>query len=229
MDRFQAMRAFTKVVEMGGFAAAAREMGLSRSVVNKYVIALENELGIQLLQRSTRRVKATEMGLQYYDRAVAILGDVDEATAAVTQLHGQARGTLRVNAPMTFGFLHLSPVVADFMARHPEVRVDVVLNDRFVDPIEEGFDVTVRIAQPADREAMARFFASLSKRANLQRFFSFGQPTAQLIESFCDSSDPRKRLSLIVTRSSNNTSRIIATGNYIARDEITAEVAMAGR
>jgi DNA-binding transcriptional LysR family regulator len=154
MDRFQAMRAFTKVVEMGGFAAAAREMGLSRSVVNKYVIALENELGIQLLQRSTRRVKATEMGLLYYDKAIAILGDVEEATAAVTQLHGQARGTLRVNAPMTFGFLHLSPVVADFMARHPEVRVDVVLNDRFVDPIEEGFDVTVRIAQPTDATSL---------------------------------------------------------------------------
>jgi acetate---CoA ligase (ADP-forming) len=93
--------------------------------------------------------------------------------------------------------------------------------------LRDGTTTTIRIAQPADREAMDRFFASLSKRANLQRFFSFGQPSAQLIESFCDNSDPRKRLSLIVTRSSNSTSRIIATGNYIARDEITAEVAMA--
>ena len=93
--------------------------------------------------------------------------------------------------------------------------------------LRDGTTTTIRIAQPADRESMARFFASLSKRANLQRFFSFAQPSAQLVESFCDNSEPRKRLSLIVTRSSNSSSRIIATGNYIARDETTAEVAMA--
>lgn len=148
MDRFLAMQAFTKVVEMGGFAAAAREMGLSRSVVNKYVIALENEFDTQLLRRSTRQVNPTEMGMVFYDRAVSILNDMEEATAAVTQLQGRPRGTLRVNAPMTFGFLHLSPVIADFMALYPDVHIDLVLNDRVVDPIEEGFDVTVRIAEP---------------------------------------------------------------------------------
>lgn len=148
MDRFLAMQAFTKVVEMRGFAAAAREMGLSRSVVNKYVIALENEFDTQLLRRSTRKVTPTEMGLLFYDRAVSILNDMEEATAAVTQLQGRPRGTLRVNAPMTFGFIHLSPVIADFMALYPDVHVDLVLNDRFVNPIEEGFDVTVRISEP---------------------------------------------------------------------------------
>lgn len=154
MDKFLAMRAFTKVVENGGFAAAAREMGLSRSVVNKYVIALEAELETQLLRRSTRRVNPTEMGMVFYDRALAILNDLDEATAAVTNLQGRPVGTLRVNAPMTFGFLQLSPIIADFMTRHPEVHIELVLNDRFVDPIEEGFDVTVRIAEPLESTSL---------------------------------------------------------------------------
>lgn len=148
MDRFLTLRAFSRVVETGGFAAAARQMGLSRSAVNKYVIALENELGTQLLRRSSRQVSPTEAGLAFYDRAVFILNELDEAIAAVTRLHEQPRGNLRINAPMTFGTLHLAPVLADFLVRYPDVHVELVLNDRLVDPIEEGFDVTVRIADP---------------------------------------------------------------------------------
>ncbi|MEL7536442.1 MAG: LysR family transcriptional regulator [Pseudomonadota bacterium] len=149
MDRFESMRAFVKVVDMNGFAAAARAMGLSRSVVNKSVINLENELGTQLLRRSTRKVTPTETGLAFYDRCVQILGDVDEAVASVRELQDKPSGSLRVNAPMSFGTLHLAPLVADFLARHPDVHVEIVLSDRFVDPIEEGFDVTLRIAEPA--------------------------------------------------------------------------------
>jgi DNA-binding transcriptional LysR family regulator len=149
MDRFLTIQAFTKVVDAGGFAAAAREMGLSRSVVNKYVITLENELGTQLLRRSSRQVSPTEAGMAFYERAVSIINDLDEAFAAVTQLQEQLRGNLRINGPMTFGSMHLAPMVADFMAFYPDVHVELVLNDRFVDPIEEGFDVTVRIAEPS--------------------------------------------------------------------------------
>ncbi len=148
MHTLQSMRAFTKVVEMNGFAAAAREMGLSRSVVNKAVINLENELGTQLLVRSTRKVNPTETGLAFYDRCIQILGDVDEAIASVKELHDRPTGNLRINAPMTFGTQHLGIVVSDFMATHPDVHVELLLNDRFVDPIEEGFDITIRIAEP---------------------------------------------------------------------------------
>lgn len=148
MDRFDSMRAFTKVVEMRGFAAAAREMGLSRSVVNKAVINLENELGTQLLVRSTRKVRPTETGLAFYDRCIQILGDLDEAVASVQELQDRPTGNLRMNAPMSFGTQHLAPVVADFMAENPDLHVELVLNDRFVDPIEEGFDLTLRIAEP---------------------------------------------------------------------------------
>ena len=148
MDKLDSMRAFTKVVEMNGFAAAARAMGLSRSVVNKSVINLENELGAQLLRRSTRKVTPTETGLAFYDRCLQILADVDEAISAVTELQEHPTGTLRINAPMSFGTAHLAPVVAEFMAEYPDVHVELVLNDRFVDPIEEGFDITLRIAEP---------------------------------------------------------------------------------
>jgi DNA-binding transcriptional LysR family regulator len=147
MDRLGSMRAFTRVVDEGGFAAAARRIGLSRSVVNKAVINLENELGVQLLRRSTRQVTPTETGLAFYDRCIRILDDVDEAVAAIKELQERPTGNLRINAPMSFGTLHLSSLVADFMASHPEVHVELVLNDRFVDPIEEGFDVTLRVGE----------------------------------------------------------------------------------
>lgn len=148
MDKFQSIRAFTKVVEAGGFAAAARNMGLSRSVVNKYVINLENELGTQLLRRSTRQVTPTETGIAFYDRCKQILNELDEAISAVTELQERPTGNLRINAPMTFGTMHLSDVVADFMVSYPDVHVELVLSDRFVDPIEEGFDITVRVGEP---------------------------------------------------------------------------------
>ena len=148
MDQLQGMRAFTKVVEAGGFAAAAREMGVSRSVVNKHVISLEHDLGAQLLRRSTRQVTPTETGLAFYDRCVQILTDVAEAVTMVTELQDQPSGNLRINAPMSFGASHLAPLVAEFMAEHPDVHVELVLNDRFIDPIEEGFDLTIRVGEP---------------------------------------------------------------------------------
>jgi DNA-binding transcriptional LysR family regulator len=147
MDKFDSMRAFTQVIESGGFAAAARVMGVSRSTVNKLVIALENDLKVQLLQRSTRVVTPTETGLAFYERCVEILASLEDAERAIAQLHDEPRGRLRINAPMTFGTLHLAPALADFLVQYPDLQVQLTLNDRFVDPIEEGFDITVRIAQ----------------------------------------------------------------------------------
>ncbi|MEL6870891.1 MAG: LysR family transcriptional regulator [Pseudomonadota bacterium] len=141
------MRLFSKVVEKRGFAAAARSLGLSRSVVNKAVIGLEAHLGTQLLRRSTRQVTPTETGLAFYDRCADILADVDDAVSAITQLDGTPSGNLRINAPMSFGTMHLSALVTQFMREYPDVHVELVLSDRFVDPIEEGFDITLRIGQ----------------------------------------------------------------------------------
>ncbi|MGJ3249341.1 MAG: LysR substrate-binding domain-containing protein [Elainellaceae cyanobacterium] len=150
MDKFECMRAFTRVVETGGFAAAARELELSRSAVSKLVIQLENNLGAQLLHRTTRHVSPTETGLAFYERCVRILADLEEAERAISNLHEEPRGTLKINAPMSFGTLYLGSAVADFMTRYPDLQVQLTLDDRFVDPIEEGYDVVVRIAQPSE-------------------------------------------------------------------------------
>jgi DNA-binding transcriptional LysR family regulator len=154
MDKFESIRAFTQVVNSGGFAAAAREMGLSRSQVNKLVIALENELGVQLLHRSTRVVIPTETGLAFHERCIEILASLEEAEQAITRLQEEPRGRLRINAPMTFGTMHLAPALADFLVQYPDLQVQLTLSDRFIDPIEEGFDVTVRIAQPQESASL---------------------------------------------------------------------------
>ncbi|MEB3291170.1 MAG: LysR family transcriptional regulator [Leptolyngbya sp.] len=146
MDKFESLRAFTQVVESGGFAAAARKMGLSRSAVNKLVIQLEDYLQTQLLHRTTRRVSATATGRAFYERCVNILADLESAELALSHLQAEPRGHLRVNAPMTFGTLHLGPLLVEFMAQYPDLQVELSLNDRFIDPVDEGFDVTVRIA-----------------------------------------------------------------------------------
>ncbi len=148
MDFVQGMRAYTKVVELEGFAAAARELGVSRSMINKRVAKLENELGAQLLRRSTRRVSTTDTGNAFYARCVQILADLDEAISSVREQQDHPSGNLRINAPMTLGTLHLAPLIAEFMGLYPDVRVEMVLNDRYVDPLEEGFDVTVRVGEP---------------------------------------------------------------------------------
>ncbi|MGB3310885.1 MAG: LysR family transcriptional regulator [Nodosilinea sp.] len=146
MDKFESIRAFTQVVEAGGFAAAARQMNLSRSAVNKLVMNLEAHLQTQLLHRTTRKVSPTDAGRAYYDRCLTILADLEEADLALTRLQQEPRGSLRINAPMTFGTLHLAPLVAKFMAQYPDLQVELVLNDRRIDPIEEGFDITIRLA-----------------------------------------------------------------------------------
>ncbi len=157
MNLLDGMRAFTRVVESGGFAAAARELGLARSVVHKQVVKLEQALGTQLLRRSTRQVSPTETGQAFYQRCLPILADVDAAIAQVSELQDMPRGELRINAPMSFGASQLAPIVAAYMADYPDVHVELALNDRFVDPIEEGFDISIRISAP-------RAFTSLVTR-----------------------------------------------------------------
>ncbi|MEM6253047.1 MAG: LysR family transcriptional regulator [Cyanobacteria bacterium P01_D01_bin.156] len=149
MDKFAAIHAFVRVVEARGFAAAAREMGMSRSAVNKLVISLEKDLGVKLLQRSTRKVTPTATGSAFYDRCLRIVADLKEAELAVSQAQREPVGPLRINAPMTFGTMHLGPALADFMVRYPGVQIQLTLDDRFIDPIAEGFDLVLRIAQPS--------------------------------------------------------------------------------
>jgi DNA-binding transcriptional LysR family regulator len=156
MDKLASLKAFTKVVEHGNFSEAGRELRLSRSAVSKYVIELERELGVQLLNRTTRSVSPTDNGLAYYRRCIAVLADLEEADLAVTQGQVEPRGVLRVNAPMSFGTLHLGHAIADFMGRHPDLSIQLVLGDHFADPVQEGYDVTLRIADLASSSLIAR-------------------------------------------------------------------------
>lgn len=159
MDKLEAMRAFVKVVTSGSYSEAGRALGLTRSAVSKAVMELEQVLGARLLDRTTRRVGPTEAGLSYYERCVDILARIEETELQVSRLHDEPRGVLKLNAPMSFGMRYFAPAVGDFMKRHPDLKIELTLNDRFIDPIEEGVDVTVRIAQLSDSSLMARKLA----------------------------------------------------------------------
>jgi DNA-binding transcriptional LysR family regulator len=159
MDKLEAMNAFAKVVASGSYAEAARRLGLTRSAVSKAVIEIEQLLGARLLDRTTRRVTPTEAGLAYYERCIAILAQVEETEAQISRLHDEPKGLLKVNAPMSFGTLYLGDAVADFMTRYGDLKVELTLTDRFIDPLEEGVDVTVRIGALSDSSLIARRIA----------------------------------------------------------------------
>jgi DNA-binding transcriptional LysR family regulator len=156
MDKLLSIRAFTQVVALGSFSSAAREMRLSRSAVSKYIADLERDLGVQLIGRTTRSTSPTENGRSYYERCVAILSDLDEADREAAQLQTLPRGILKVNAPMSFGTMHLGKVIADFMGLYPDLQVQLILSDQQIDTVQEGFDVTIRIADLASSNLVAR-------------------------------------------------------------------------
>jgi DNA-binding transcriptional LysR family regulator len=163
MDKLTSIKAFTKVVQHGSFAAAGRELRLSRSAISKYVIDLEQDLGVQLLVRTTRSARPTENGQAYYERGLAILADLEEADLAVTRLQAEPRGLLRVNGPMSFGTLHLGRAIADFMAKYPELQIQLILSDEQLDPVQEGFDVTLRIGDLPSSSLIARKIVGMNR------------------------------------------------------------------
>jgi DNA-binding transcriptional LysR family regulator len=156
MDKLTSLRAFVKVVETASFSEAGRRLRMSRSAISKHVAELEQELGVQLLSRTTRRVTPTENGQSYYERAVTILADLDAADRAVSELQVKPRGLLRVNAPMSFGTMQLGPAIAGFMQLYPDLQIQLVLSDEHVDPVQDGLDVTLRIAELESSSLIAR-------------------------------------------------------------------------
>lgn len=160
MDKLEAMNVLTKVVATGSFAEAARRLGVTRSAISKAITQLEQELGARLLDRTTRRVTPTEAGLAYYERCLGILAQIAETEAQVSRLHDEPKGVLKVNAPMSFGTLYLGSAIADFMDRYRDLKVELTLTDRMIDPLEEGVDVTVRIGALVDSSLIARRIAT---------------------------------------------------------------------
>jgi DNA-binding transcriptional LysR family regulator len=163
MDRLAAIEAFVTVAESGSFSLAAERLHASKSVISRQVSALEAELSARLLHRTTRALTLTEAGRSYLERATRILADLAEANASVGQLQAAPRGRLRVNAPVSFGFLHLAPALPDFLDRYGDVAVELTMNDRFVDLVDEGFDVAVRIGRLEDSSLVARKLAPMRR------------------------------------------------------------------
>lgn len=159
MDRLTLMETFVKVADCGSLTIAAARAGLSRAVVSKYLAHLEEHLGVRLIHRTTRRLSLTREGEVYYQRCVHILEEVAETEAAMANLHAHPRGLLRINGPMSFGVHHLSPAISTFLEKYPDIAMDLSLTDRFVDVVEEGYDVAVRIGRLEDSGLIARRLA----------------------------------------------------------------------
>lgn len=156
MDRLHAMRAFRSVADTGSFSAAGRALGRSKTVVSKLVADLEAHLGTRLLHRTTRRVSLTEAGRAYHARCVQLLSDLEEMESMVRDAQSNPRGRLRVAGPQTFGELYLVPALHDFALCHPGISIELTLTDRFVDLVEERFDLGIRIADLPDSSLVAR-------------------------------------------------------------------------
>lgn len=163
MDKLASLKAFAKVMETGSFSEAGRQLRLSRSAISKYVAELEESLGVQLLNRTTRHASPNENGQLYFERALVVLSELDAADQAVTHLQSTPRGLLRINAPMSFGTIRLGPALADFMVKYPEMQLQLVLSDDLIDPVQDGFDVTLRIAELESSSLIARKIAPMPR------------------------------------------------------------------
>ena len=160
MDMPGAMIVFAQVVDSRSFSAAAARLGLSKSAVSKQIAKLEDRLGARLLNRTTRTLSPTDAGQDFYERCLRVAREVEEAERAITHLSAEPRGLLRLNAPASFGREYLAPLVPEMLARWPELRIEALFEDRFVDVVAEGFDLVIRITRLQDSSLVARRIAS---------------------------------------------------------------------
>lgn len=156
MDTLDGMRTFVAIVDQGSFTAGAERLGISKGLASKYLAQLEARLGVRLLQRSTRRLHPTEAGLAYYERARQIIDEIAELEAAIGEGRDAPRGRLTIAAPQTFGERFVSDAAAAFLAAYPDVDVDLYFSDRYINLVEEGIDVAIRIGQLEDSSLVSR-------------------------------------------------------------------------
>jgi DNA-binding transcriptional LysR family regulator len=156
MDQISAMRAFVRVVQTGSFTAVAREQQTTQASISKKVAALENKIGVKLLNRSSREHSLTQAGKDYYEKSVLILGEIDEAEASARSELATPKGILRITAPLPFGDLILAPIVKEFIDLYPQIRVEINFSDRHVDLVSEGVDLAIRASQLEDSNLVAR-------------------------------------------------------------------------
>ena len=162
MDRFDELNAFFAVVEASGFSAAARRIGESQSAISKAVNALEKRLGVALLRRSTRKVTLTDLGRLYYDRMRPLVDEIQVADSELTSTTLEVSGLIRIAAPSTFGRLHVLPLIPGLLARHPGLRIDMVLSDAVRDMVEDRIDLAIRVSPVEEPDSVVRRVAATS-------------------------------------------------------------------
>ena len=155
---------FAHVVHEQGFSAAARKLGVSRSSVSKAVAKLENSLGASLLNRSTRSLSLTEIGVSFYDCCTRISAEADEAQKMIESANEQPKGVLKVAVSVAFGTLHIAPAISDFMQRYPELTIDMTITDRRIDLTEEGYDVTISVTRDLPLGLVAKKLAPIKRK-----------------------------------------------------------------
>lgn len=159
MDGYSAIPVFVAVVESGGFSRAAKVLGISKAAVSKRITLLEDHLGVKLLYRTTRKLSLTEAGEHYFEHAAKAQAAVRDAEDAVAQLQGEPQGRLRISAPMSFGRLHVAPLIPKFLKRYPKIQIDMVMDDKAIDLVEGGFDLAIRSGDLPDSSLIARKLA----------------------------------------------------------------------
>ena len=205
MDRLTSMAAFVTAADVGSFAAAAAQLGMSPQMVAKHVTFLEDRLGSRLLNRTTRRQSLTEVGRAYHERCKIVLAEADAADALAQERRALPRGRLRITAPVTFGAHSLMPLVTRYLRDHPEVEIDLALTDRFVDLVEEGREVAFRVGLLDDSGLLARSLAP------------YRLPRARRLPiSVHAGHRPNRRTSSTMSASDTRIGRVPQTGNGIS-------------
>lgn len=232
MDHLAGMRLFAEVVESGSFSGAGRRLGLAPSSVSRQINQLEDTLDARLLNRSTRKLSLTEAGRIYIERVRRILQEIDEASSAVSQLEAAPRGTLRINAPVVFGRMHVAPLLPEFMRRFPDVAVDLTLTDHFVDVVEEGADVVIRVGGLADSSLIARRLAPnrrilCASPAYLEAHGSLVEPS-DLARHNCLIYKPNVGMATWHVRAGNEVVRVQVSGNFLANNAEALRTAALG-
>jgi len=162
LNKLREIECFIAVADLGSFVKAAEALGISKAAVSRTVLELEARLGSRLMQRTTRRLSLTEAGALYLERCKQIVAALEEADDLLSSGNAKPTGLLRINAPLTFGVLHLAPLWPMFLERHPEISLDITLSDRIVDIIDEGYDMAIRIARLSDSTLVHRKLTSTS-------------------------------------------------------------------
>ena len=220
MNLFSNLELFVKTIEVGNFSALGRQLDMAPSSISRQINTLEEELGVRLLQRTTRNISLTEAGQIYYERVSKILGDLEEAQLAITQLQASPKGVLRLNVAIPFGERNIVPLIPEFLALYSDLKIDLVLEDRAIDLVEERVDLAIRIGRLGDSSIVARKLADnqFVVCASPQYFTAHGRPDVpeDLSHHNCIINKNIHNSDIWQFCKGNSTRKISVSGNFLA-------------